>query len=83
MRLGRFLAPHIQRQGTRVLTTGLRMSEEQASAKINGVMTVAAGAVEGFATVYYGLENSASILGRSLKDNTVKVIQHKYETKFL
>ncbi|XP_008201219.1 protein spartin isoform X1 [Tribolium castaneum] len=78
MKLGRFLAPHIQKQGTRLLTSGLRMSEAEASAKMNGVMTVAAGAVEGFSTVYLGLENSASILGKSLKENTVKVVQHKY-----
>lgn len=78
VKLGQFLAPHIQKQGTRLLTSGFRMSEENANAKMKGVLTVAAGAVEGFSTVYYGLENSAAILGRSLKDNTVKVVQHKY-----
>jgi spartin len=59
------------------LTTAFRLSEEDASAKMKGVMTVAAGAVEGFSTVYCGLENSALILGKSLKENTVKVVQHK------
>ncbi|RZC41035.1 Senescence and/or MIT domain containing protein [Asbolus verrucosus] len=78
VKLGKFLAPHIQKQGTRLLTSGFRMSEEDASNKVKGVMTVAAGAVEGFSTVYRGLENSASILGQSLKNNTVKVVQHKY-----
>jgi spartin len=78
VKLGHFLAPHIQKQGTRLLTTGFRLSEEDASAKMKGVMTVAAGAVEGFSTVYCGLENSALILGKSLKENTVKVVQHKY-----
>ncbi|XP_063911841.1 protein spartin isoform X2 [Zophobas morio] len=78
VKLGHFLAPHIQKQGTRLLTSGFKMSQEDASAKMKGVMTVAAGAVEGFSTVYCGLEHSAQILGQSLKENTVKVVQHKY-----
>lgn len=77
MALGRFLAPHIQKQGTRLLTSGFKMSEEEASEKVSGVLTVAAGAVEGFATVYKGLESSASILGHNLKNNTVKIVEHK------
>lgn len=42
------------------------------------VLTVAAGAVEGFGTVYSGLEQSATVLGTSLSNNSVKVIEHKY-----
>lgn len=45
---------------------------------MTGVLTVAAGAVEGFGTVYTGLEESAAVLGTSLSDNSVKVIKHKY-----
>lgn len=47
---------------------------------MSGVLTVAAGAVEGFGTVYTGLETSAGLLGRSLSDNSVKIIKHKYGT---
>lgn len=45
---------------------------------MNGVLTIAAGAVEGFGTVYSGLEQSASVLGTSLSNNSVLVIEHKY-----
>lgn len=45
---------------------------------MSDVLTVAAGAVEGFGTVYTGLERSAGILGRNLGDNSVKIIEHKY-----
>lgn len=48
---------------------------------MSGILTVAAGAVEGFATVYSGLETSASILGENFKNNTVKVVEHKYVNK--
>lgn len=45
---------------------------------MSGVLTVAAGAVEGFGAVYSGLEQSAGILGQNLSDNSVKIIEHKY-----
>lgn len=47
---------------------------------MTGVLTVAAGAVEGFGTVYNGLEQSAGILGNNLSENSVKIIEHKYGT---
>lgn len=47
---------------------------------MSGVLTVAAGAVEGFGTVYTGLEQSSRILGKNLSDNSVKIIEHKYGT---
>lgn len=45
---------------------------------MSGVLTVAAGAVEGFGTIYAGLEQSAGILGRNLSNNSVQIIEHKY-----
>lgn len=45
---------------------------------MTGILTVAAGAVEGFGTVYNGLEQSAGILGQNLSQNSVKIIEHKY-----
>lgn len=78
MALGRYLAPHVQRQGTKLLSTTCNYSEQEASQKMGSVLQVAAGAVEGFATVYDGLENAAKILGTNLTANTVKIVQHKY-----
>lgn len=77
MALGQFLAPHIQKQGSRLLSHSLGISQEDASDRMSGVMTIAAGAVEGFGTVYSGLEKSASILGHNLSNNSVKIIEHK------
>lgn len=77
-RLGQYLAPHVQKQGTKLLSSGFNLSEAEASSKVSGVLTVAAGAVEGFATVYRGLETSAGILGQNLKNNSVKIVKHKY-----
>uniref|UniRef100_A0A8W7P2I8 Senescence domain-containing protein n=1 Tax=Anopheles coluzzii TaxID=1518534 RepID=A0A8W7P2I8_ANOCL len=81
MALGRFLAPHIQRHGSALLAYGTGMSEQAASERMNGALTICAGAVEGFGTVYEGLERSASILGQSLSTSTVQIVEHRYGTE--
>lgn len=78
MALGRYLAPHIQRQGTKLLSSTCNLTEQEASNKMDGILEVAAGAVEGFSTVYDGLETSARLLASSLANNTVKIVEHKY-----
>lgn len=78
MGLGRFLAPHIQKHGSNLLSYSTGITAEDASEKMNGALTICAGAVEGFGTVYAGLEKSASILGNSLSSSTVQIVQHKY-----
>ncbi|XP_058059997.1 protein spartin [Anopheles bellator] len=81
MALGRFLAPHIQRHGSALLAYGTGMSEAAASERMNGALTICAGAVEGFGTVYEGLERSAGILGKSLSSSTVQIVEHRYGTE--
>uniref|UniRef100_A0A182T761 Senescence domain-containing protein n=1 Tax=Anopheles maculatus TaxID=74869 RepID=A0A182T761_9DIPT len=81
MALGRFLAPHIQRHGSALLSYSTGMSEQAASERMNGALTICAGAVEGFGTVYEGLERSASILGKSLSTSTVQIVEHRYGTE--
>ncbi|XP_059481302.1 protein spartin [Neocloeon triangulifer] len=78
MSLGRFLAPHVQAQGTKLLTSMSGLSENEASSRMEGALEVTAGAVHGFTTVYGALENAATILAKNLADNTVQVVQHKY-----
>lgn len=76
--VGRFLAPHIQEQGSRLLQKGFGYDSSQATSTMEGAMTIAAGAVEGVSTVFDGLESSAKILGNSLSENSVKIIEHKW-----
>jgi len=77
MSLGRFLAPHVQAQGTKILTSMSGLSHDDANSKMEGALEVTAGAVQGFTTVYGALENAATILAKNLADNTVQVVQHK------
>ncbi|XP_017081757.1 protein spartin isoform X2 [Drosophila eugracilis] len=76
--VGRFLAPHIQEQGSKLLEKGFGYESSEANSTMEGAMTIAAGAVEGVSTVFDGLETSAKILGCSLSENSVKIIEHKY-----
>lgn len=78
MGLGRFLAPHIQKHGSTLLASSFGMDHKEANDTVNDILTICAGAVEGFGTVYEGLEKSAGILGANLSDNTVKIVEHKY-----
>ncbi|XP_034251173.1 protein spartin isoform X3 [Thrips palmi] len=76
--LGRFLAPHIQQQGTRLLTNTFKMDETAAKDKMDNILEATAGAVEAFGTVYGALDQSAHILAGSLATNTVSLVKHKY-----
>ncbi|XP_039496056.1 protein spartin [Drosophila santomea] len=78
MAVGRYLAPHIQEQGSKLLQKGFGYDNSKANSTMEGAMTIAAGAVEGVSTVFDGLETSAKILGCSLSENSVKIIEHKY-----
>lgn len=78
MALGRSLAPHIHKQGTRAISHLTGQKEEEARSNVEGVLEVAAGAVRGASTIYMSLETAAATLASSLTDNTVKVISHKY-----
>lgn len=75
--VGGYLAPHVQSQGSRLLQKSLGYDSSYADSTMEGAMTIAAGAVEGFTTVFDGFEKSAKILGNSLSENSVKIIEHK------
>ncbi|XP_042859722.1 spartin-like isoform X2 [Penaeus japonicus] len=78
MALGRRVAPHIQKHGTRAISHLTGQKEADASSNVEGVLEVAAGAVKGASTVYMSLESAAATLASSITQNTVKVVTHKY-----
>lgn len=74
---GKFLAPHVQRQGSRLLNVA-GMESSLAEETMIETLKIASGASDAISTIYSGLESSAGILGRNIADNTVKVVSHKY-----
>lgn len=75
---GRYLAPHVQRQGSKFLIYTTGIDESKAETTMTETLKIASGTAEAISTIYSGLETSASILGRNIADNSVTVIRHKY-----
>ncbi|KAG5682340.1 hypothetical protein PVAND_011699 [Polypedilum vanderplanki] len=75
---GKFLAPHVQQQGAKILTYTTGMESGKAVVTMEETLKIASGAAEAISTIYSGLETSASILGRNLAENSVKFVRYKY-----
>lgn len=76
--VGKFLAPHAQVAGSRLLVHATGTSEENASETMNGMLNFTAGAVTAVATVFEGIEESVKTIGTSIGENSGKIIEHKY-----
>ncbi|XP_076468252.1 spartin-like [Babylonia areolata] len=76
MALGRQIAPHIRKKGEKLLPKSV--TTEKNKSTMDGVMEVAASGLHGFGTVYMSLEGAAKALARSLANETVATVQHKY-----
>jgi len=75
--VGKILAPHVHKGGTKILTGVTNMDKNSASRQMTNVFDIAAGTIEGFGIVYDGLEKSGIMLGKSISDNTVLIVRHK------
>jgi len=58
-------------------TDGNAVSKNKGGAKAV-LVDAARGSLAAYGTVYNGLETSAKVLGKNVKGNSVKVVQHKY-----
>jgi hypothetical protein len=76
--VGKFLAPHVHKSGTKILTGITSMDKDAASRQMTNAFDIAAGAIEGFGIVYDGLEKSGIMLGNSISNNTVLIVRHKF-----
>lgn len=76
--LGRFLAPHVHQQGSKLLSHTLGMENQKAEETITKTLKIAVGTANAVSMIYCGLESSVGILGKNLAENTVKVVKHTY-----
>lgn len=53
------------------------MNKDEASKQMTNVLDIAVGAIEGLGIVYDGLEKSGIMLGTSISNNTVLIVNHK------
>ncbi|XP_072547614.1 spartin b isoform X2 [Salminus brasiliensis] len=75
--VGRELAPHVKKHGGKLLPESMKKDKDGRS-NIDGAMVVAASGVQGFATMWTGLESAAKNIATSVATETVNTVKHKY-----
>ncbi|KAK2912900.1 spartin b isoform X1 [Channa argus] len=75
--VGRELAPHVKKHGGKLIPESMRKDKDGRS-NIDGAMVVAASGVQGFATIWTGLEVAAKNITTNVASETVTTIKHKY-----
>ncbi|XP_061733464.1 spartin-like isoform X3 [Nerophis ophidion] len=74
--VGRELAPHVKKHGEKLIPESMRKDKDGRS-NIDGAMVVAASGVQGFATMWTGLEVAAKNIATSVASETVTTVKHK------
>ncbi|XP_072315564.1 spartin-like [Eucyclogobius newberryi] len=75
--VGRELAPHVKKHGGKLIPESMKKDKDGRS-NIDGAMVVAASGVQGFATMWTGLEVAAKNIATSVATETVSTVKHKY-----
>ncbi|XP_033486941.2 spartin b isoform X1 [Epinephelus lanceolatus] len=75
--VGRELAPHVKKHGGKLFPESMKKDKDGRS-NIDGAMVVAASGVQGFATMWTGLEVAAKNITTSVASETVTTVKHKY-----
>ncbi|XP_070685820.1 spartin b isoform X2 [Pempheris klunzingeri] len=75
--VGRELAPHVKKHGGKLIPESMRTDKDGRS-NIDGAMVVAASGVQGFATMWTGLEAAAKDITTSVASETVTTVKHKF-----
>ncbi|XP_056329034.1 spartin b isoform X4 [Danio aesculapii] len=75
--VGRELAPHVKKHGGKLIPESMKKDKDGRS-NIDGAMVVAASGVQGFATMWTGLEVAAKNIAKSVATETVTTVKHKF-----
>ncbi|XP_043852135.1 spartin isoform X2 [Dromiciops gliroides] len=77
--VGRELAPHVKKHGIKLVPESLKKDKDGKS-PLDGAMVVAASSLQGFSTVWQGLECAARCIVQKVASETVHTVKHKYGT---
>lgn len=75
--VGKELAPHVKKHGSRLVPEALKKDKDGKS-PLDGAMVVAASSVQGFSTVWQGLECAARCIVNNVSAETVQTVRYKY-----
>ncbi|XP_038203426.1 spartin isoform X2 [Arvicola amphibius] len=75
--VGKELAPHVKKHGSKLVPESLKRDKDGKST-LDGAMVVAASSVQGFSTVWQGLECAAKCIVSNVSAETVQTVRYKY-----
>ncbi|XP_015744705.1 spartin isoform X2 [Python bivittatus] len=74
--VGRELAPHVKKHGSKLVPESLKKDKDGKST-LDGALVVAASGVQGFSTIWQGLECAAKCIAKSVSKETVQTVKYK------
>nr|XP_056714369.1 spartin [Euleptes europaea] len=74
--VGRELAPHVKKHGCKLVPDALKKDKDGKST-LDGALVVAASGVQGFSTIWLGLEGAAKCIAKNVSTETVQTVKHK------
>ncbi|CAH2225065.1 Hypothetical predicted protein [Pelobates cultripes] len=75
--VGKELAPHVKKHGSKLIPEALKKDKDGKS-PLDGAMVVAASGLQGFATVWQGLEYAGKNVAKSVATETVHTVKYKF-----
>ncbi|KAL8185295.1 UNVERIFIED_CONTAM: hypothetical protein K2H54_045351 [Gekko kuhli] len=70
------LAPHVKKHGSKLVPDALKKDKDGKST-LDGALVVDASGVQGFSTIWLGLEGAAKCIAKSVSQETVQTVMHK------
>ncbi|KAM3837172.1 spartin isoform 2-T4 [Vipera latastei] len=75
--VARELAPHVKKHGSKLVPESLKKDKDGKST-LDGALVVAASGVQGFSTIWQGLECAAKCIAKNVSTETVQTVKYKY-----
>ncbi|XDV54426.1 hypothetical protein PO909_022717 [Leuciscus waleckii] len=76
-KVGKELAPHVKKHGSKLIPESLKKSKDGCS-KMDGAKLVAGSSIQGLSTLWSSLETAAKTIGKSITSETVTTVRHKF-----
>ncbi|XP_033002404.1 spartin isoform X3 [Lacerta agilis] len=78
--VGRELAPHVKKHGSKLVPESLKKDKDGKST-FDGALVVAASGVQGFSTIWHGLESAAKCIAKNVSKETVQTVKYKFKSR--
>nr|XP_058165464.1 LOW QUALITY PROTEIN: spartin-like [Dasypus novemcinctus] len=75
--VGKELAPHVKKHGSKLVPESLKKDKDGKS-PLDGALVIAASSVQGFSTIWQGLECAAKCIVNNVSAETVQTVRYKY-----